>query len=199
MLSTISLQSQTDQLCEALDQKGYTWIDDAYPQNFFAQLQQECLQHLPVFRQAAIQNGVVSTIRSDHILWINPDLATAYQHVQQLEALGHALNQAFFLGIKNVEAHFACYQAGEFYGLHRDNPQQKNHRVISAVLYLSPNWQADDGGLLRLQDKHGQWLLIEPKPNRLAIFQSDLLHEVLPASAQRLSLTAWLRSDQALW
>lgn len=199
MLSTNLLQLQTDQLCQALDQKGYTWIDDAYPEAFFLQLQQECLQHLAGFREAAIQNGVVSSIRSDHILWINPELATASVHLQQLEALGQALNQAFFLGIKNVEAHYACYQAGEFYGLHRDNPQQKNHRVISAVLYLTQDWQTEHGGILRLQDKHGDWLSLEPKPNRLAIFQSDLLHEVLPAQMQRLSLTAWLRSDQALW
>jgi len=31
------------------------------------------------------------------------------------------------------------------------------------------------------------------------IFQSDLLHEVLKAQQQRLSITAWLRSGPVLW
>ena len=65
--------------------------------------------------------------------------------------------------------------------------------------YLHSERQPDWGGQLRLQDKHDQWHIIEPSPNRLAIFQSDLLHEVLPAKQQRLSSTAWLRSGNALW
>ena len=100
------------------------------------------------------------------------------------------------MGIKEVEAHFACYRAGEFYALHRDNPQQKNARVMSTVYYLHQDWQADWGGELHLQDKNQQWHTIQPKPNRIALFQSDLLHEVLPAKQQRLSITAWLRSSQ---
>jgi SM-20-related protein len=188
---------RSDQLCESIAEQGFALVDQAYTDDFLLQLGQECSQQLPAFRDAAIQNGVMSKIRSDHILWINQDLPTAYQHVLALEALGQVFNRAFFLGIKNIEAHFACYNSGEFYQLHRDNPQQKNHRVISAVLYLNQQWSTDWGGQLRLQDTHGQWHLISPIPNRLALFQSDLLHEVLPAQQQRLSITAWLRNDQA--
>ncbi len=83
----------------------------------------------------------MSTIRSDHILWINESLPIAEQHVETLTSFCQHLNQAFFLGIKEVEAHFACYNAGEFYALHRDNPQQKNDRIISTVYYLHPEWQ----------------------------------------------------------
>lgn len=53
------------------------------------------------------------------------------------------------------------------------------------------------GGELRLQDKHGEWHIILPRSNQLVIFQSDLLHEVLPAKQQRLSITAWLRQRPA--
>ncbi len=52
---------------------------------------------------------------------------------------------------------------------------------------------------LRLQDKNDKWHIVQPKPNRIALFQSDLLHEVLKAKHQRLSITAWLRNDNTMW
>ena len=188
-----------DQILNDLDQHGFALIDDAYSSEYTQALLEECTSHFNQFRDAAIQNGVMSQIRSDHILWINDELKIAQQHIDYLNALSEQLNQAFFLGIQEVEAHFACYNAGEFYALHRDNPQQKNGRLISTVYYLHEEWQEDWGGELRLQDKNEQWHVIAPKPNRIAIFQNNLLHEVIQAKQQRLSITAWLRSRSSIW
>ncbi len=188
-----------DKILNDLDQHGFALIDCAYTPEYTQALVQECTSHLTQFRNAAIQNGVVSDIRSDRILWLNEELDIAQQHIQYLNALSAHLNQAFFLGIQEAEAHFACYNAGEFYALHRDNPQGKNGRIISTVYYLHEKWQSDWGGELRLQDKNGQWHIIEPQPNRIAIFQSDLMHEVIEAKHQRLSITAWLRSGNSIW
>ncbi|MFZ0023509.1 2OG-Fe(II) oxygenase [Acinetobacter sp.] len=187
-----------DQILDDLDQHGFSIVDDAYSSEYQHAVSQECLNHLNKFRNAAIQNGVVSNIRSDHILWLQPEFQISHLHTQTLQQFSQVLNRAFYVGIKDVEAHFACYNAGEFYSLHRDNPQGKNGRMISSVYYLHEQWQADWGGELRLQDKHGQWHIIQPKPNRMALFQSDLLHEVLISKQQRLSITAWLRSDTSL-
>lgn len=187
-----------DQILDDLDQHGFSIIDDAYSSEYQHAVSQECLSHLNEFRNAAIQNGVVNNIRSDHILWLQPEFQISHLHIQTLQQFSQILNRAFYLGIKDVEAHFACYHAGEFYTLHRDNPQDKNGRMISSVYYLHGQWQTDWGGELRLQDKHGQWHIIQPKPNRMALFQSDLLHEVLISKQQRLSITAWLRSDTSL-
>lgn len=187
-----------EQILDDLDQHGFAVIDEAYTHAYTTQLIQECTQNLNSFREAAIQNGVMSNIRSDHILWLDPQLVIADQHVQVLERLGQILNRSFYLGIQNIEAHFACYQAGEFYALHRDNPQGKNGRILSSVYYLHEKWQEDWGGQLRLQDKNFQWHTLQPTPNRMVLFQSDLLHEVREAKQQRLSITAWLRSDRAL-
>lgn len=187
-----------DQILDDLDQHGFSIVDDAYSSEYQHAVSQECLSHLNKFRNAAIQNGVVNNIRSDHILWLQPEFQISHLHIQTLQQFSQILNRAFYLGIKDVEAHFACYHAGEFYTLHRDNPQDKNGRMISSVYYLHEQWQADWGGELRLQDKHGQWHIIQPKPNRMALFQSDLLHEVLISKQQRLSITAWLRSDTSL-
>lgn len=187
-----------EQILDDLDQQGFSIIDDAYEPEYIVDLIQECTHNLARFRDAAIQNGIVSKIRSDHILWLNEDLPVSHQHTQILQMLGQELNRAFYLSIKNIEAHFACYNAGEFYALHKDNPQGKNGRMISSVYYLHDEWQADWGGELRLQDKNGDWHVLEPKPNRIALFQSDLMHEVLLAKHQRLSITAWLRSDSSI-
>ena len=187
-----------DQILDDLDQHGFAIIDDAYSNDYVYQLIEECTSNLNRFREAAIQNGVISKIRSDHILWLNPELVISNHHVQALYSLGQELNRAFYLGIRDVEAHFACYNAVEFYALHRDNPQGKNGRMISAVYYLHEDWQDSWGGELHLQDKNNIWHVLQPKPNRIALFQSDLLHEVLKAKHQRLSITAWLRSDSTI-
>jgi len=187
-----------DQILDDLDQHGFTIIDHAYPAEYGLQLVAECTSNLNRFREAAIQNGVISNIRSDHILWINEELTIAQQHIDALKQLSQILNYSFYLGIQDVEAHFACYNAGEFYALHRDNPQGKNGRMISTVYYLHQEWQDDWGGKLHLQDKNNVWHTIDPQPNRIAMFQSDLLHEVLEAKHQRLSITAWLRSDNTV-
>lgn len=187
-----------DQILDNLDQHGFAIIDDVYPTDYVHALVHECTTHLNEFRAAAIQNGVISNIRSDHILWINDHLDIAQQHIDTLKQLSNTLNRSFYLGINDIEAHFACYNAGEFYALHRDNPQGKNGRMISTVYYLHEQWQEDWGGQLHLQDKNNQWHTIQPKPNRIAMFQSDLLHEVIEAKHLRLSITAWLRSDQQL-
>ncbi|MDC4473081.1 2OG-Fe(II) oxygenase [Acinetobacter baumannii] len=188
-----------DQILDDLNTHGFAIVNQAYSAEYHTQVAKECSHHFDEFREAGIQNGVVSTIRSDHILWINESLPVAEQHVETLTSFCQHLNQAFFLGIKEVEAHFACYNPGEFYALHRDNPQQKNDRIMSTVYYLHPQWQDDWGGQLRLQDKNDIWHIITPEPNRLVIFQSNLLHEVLVSKQQRLSITAWLRSGNSIW
>ncbi len=187
-----------DQILDDLDQHGFSIIDDAYSSEYIHQLVEECTSHLNQFRDAAIQNGIVSNIRSDHILWLHEELKISHQHTKTLYVLAEQFNRAFYLGINNIEAHFACYNSGEFYALHRDNPQGKNGRIISAVYYLHEDWQDDWGGELRLQDKNDQWHTLQPKPNRVALFQSDLLHEVLKAKHQRLSFTAWLRHNDSI-
>lgn len=197
--SSITTSWNIDKILDDLNESGFALIDHLYSSEYVSALVQECSFHLEQFRAAGVQNGVVSHIRSDHILWIDGQLPIAQQHIQVLQDLSQILNQAFYLGIKEVEAHFACYQAGEFYALHRDNPQKKNDRMISTVFYLHESWQEEFGGQLRLQDKNGNWHIIEPLPNRLAIFQSDLLHEVLLSNHQRLSITAWLRSSGSIW
>ena len=188
-----------DQIINDLEHQGFSIINNVHPQHYVNALVKECGANLNCFREAAIQSGLISAIRNDHILWINEELQIAQQHIETLSQLCRQLNQCFYLGLNEVEAHFARYNVGQLYALHRDNPQQKNDRVISTVYYLHQDWHSDWGGELRLQDKNEQWHIIIPHPNRMVIFQSNLLHEVMPAKQQRLSITAWLRRTAALF
>ncbi len=71
--------------------------------------------------------------------------------------------------------------------------------MISTVYYLHEDWQDGWGGELHLQDKNDIWHVLQPKPNRIALFQSDLLHEVFKKpSVNVYRLLQWLRSDSTI-
>lgn len=83
------------QILNDLDQHGFAVIDHAYQPEYHDQLIQECSAHFDEFRQAAVQNGVISNIRSDHILWIDEKFPIAQQHIQALHHLSEQLNRFF--------------------------------------------------------------------------------------------------------
>lgn len=181
----------------ALDQwaaQGYWVLDDLLPQPSLAALQ---AHGASLALQPARLTGaqLQQTIRSDRIHWLEADAGISGAYLDWLMALAQWLNRQFFLGIQRVEAHFAEYAPGAFYALHRDNPAGRRERAVSGVFYLNGHWQPQDGGQIRLQDLQGQWHEWLPLANRLVLFDSDLLHEVLPATRPRQSIASWLRRD----
>ena len=71
-----------DQILDDLNEFGFALIDDVYSNDYVQTLAHECTSHLAEFRAAGVQNGIVSHIRSDHILWINGQMPKAQQHIQ---------------------------------------------------------------------------------------------------------------------
>lgn len=184
---------------ERLAAQGFCVVDNALDSILLTALQQESTALLPEFEAAKISlGGTVSNIRRDRTRWLNTEDAAGGAYLQQLQHLSDALNQALYLGIRRSEAHYAHYDTGDFYKLHRDNPGSQNDRAISTVFYLNDDWASEDGGELRIQDSQQQWHAVLPLPNRLVIFQSDLLHEVCPANRPRKSIAGWLRRDDVL-
>lgn len=194
---------------DALVEQGFFIVDHACPVLLFENLMQESKQHQAEFQQARIaQGGLNQAIRGDSTRWLQPEDNAGRVYLALLEKLGHHLNQQLYSGIRRVEAHYASYATGDFYTLHRDNPlchrsgaesAPQQSRVISTVFYLNPVWQPDWHGELHLQDQQQQWHRILPLPNRLVIFQSNLLHEVCAASHERRSIAGWLRHDASLF
>lgn len=193
------LSRLTTEDLDLLATQGFCVIDAACDVSLLHALQQESDALLGTFSAAKIsQGGEVHAIRRDRTRWLEATDQAGSHYLNELAQLSDALNQQLYLGIRRAEAHYAYYDVGDFYKLHRDNPASQNDRAISTVFYLNENWSASDGGELRLQDNHQLWQHILPQANRLVIFQSDLLHEVCPAKRPRKSIAGWLRRDDSL-
>jgi SM-20-related protein len=155
------------------------------------------------FRRAMIGTGdnkVLRTdIRSDYVHWLDPASATPAQqdYLDELELLRLCINQNLYLGLFEFEGHLAWYPPGAYYRKHVDQFRGTEHRLVTAVLYLNDDWQAQDGGALRLyydRDDRERYQDIFPVGGTLVTFLTNgMFHEVLPAQRDRLSITGWFR------
>lgn len=139
-------------------------------------------------------------IRTDRVSWLDPDALTAAQrrYWEQLEQLRLAVNRQMFLGLFELEGHFAIYPPGTYYRKHLDQFRGIAGRQLSCILYLNEAWDETDGGQLRIYtdpDDPEAFEEVLPRGGQLVTFLSArFLHEVLPARRERLSLTGWLRT-----
>jgi SM-20-related protein len=140
-------------------------------------------------------------VRGDLTHWIpnlnsNPELIKVYQ---VLEEMKKALNEKLFLGLSELEIHWAYYPKGSFYRRHIDTHEKGSSRVLSWICYLNENWQSHHGGELKIYTSPEQ--IIEPLGGRVIAFLSqELAHEVLETHRERWSLTGWFhhRRDHVL-
>jgi len=146
------------------------------------------------------------SIRNDHVLWLdhhNPP-ESCLPFFNRLQEMARYFNRNLYLGIRDMEMHFAVYPEGAFYKRHLDVFQHTKARKISVVCYLNFGWVPDDGGQLRLylpqQDGSEQQFDILPVAGRLICFDSQSIeHEVLPGRRTRYSITGWLKDEQTLF
>lgn len=141
-------------------------------------------------------------IRGDSICWLEEPLLPAEQSLlASLEATGRGLNRGLYLGLHEIELHYACYPAGTGYARHIDQPQGHAARRLSSIVYLTEDWCEADGGLLRCAADGGGFREIKPRAGRLVLFLTEgREHEVLRTSRERLSITGWYlgRPEHAL-
>lgn len=142
----------------------------------------------------AASHALRPQLRGDRTLWLDDPrcgtAASAYLHA--LDALRLGLNRRLFLGLRELEAHYACYPPGTGYARHRDRFRDSDLRVMSLVSYLNTDWDEADGGALRLHAEGGG-VDVMPEGGSSVCFLSELEHEVLPAARERLSIAAWFR------
>lgn len=137
-------------------------------------------------------------IRGDSICWLDEGECAAERCLlDSLEHLRQRLNEAAFLGLFDLELHYAWYPPGSAYARHVDRPAGHEERRVSVVLYLNARWSPEDGGLLRMHADDGRCRDIEPVGGRLVLFLTEArAHEVLATRAERLSLTGWFRGRE---
>jgi SM-20-related protein len=119
-------------------------------------------------------------------------------YLDKISAVIEQLNYNFYLGIRDYECHFAHYPPGTFYKRHVDRHKNGSPRRVSSVLYLNSNWQPCDGGELVIYNTGGAVNRIEPIEGTLVIFLSELEHEVLLTSRDRMSITGWMLNETIL-
>lgn len=191
-----------EKIVAALAERGWCVAADFLSPAETAALRRECLalHDHGAFHRAGVGRGAASIraeIRGDHVLWLDESTAGPAQAMAlaKLEHLRQAVNQQLFLGLFDVELHFAVYPPGAGYKRHLDRFQDDDRRTLTVILYLNDHWQPADGGMLRFwpqQDEHA--FDIEPHGGTLVTFLSDQFwHEVMPAQRQRISLTGWFR------
>lgn len=193
-------------LIDHLAEHGLAVTTDLLAPSVIAALTQEVqlLWAGTAFKAAGVGRGaafqVRADIRSDHILWLDETRLTAPQaaYWTAMETLRQELNAQLFVGVQELEAHYAVYSPGASYQKHLDRFSTADERIISCSLYLNPNWDEADGGALRLYE--GQYSIdVYPHAGTLAIFRSDAIyHEVLPATRERFSLTGWFKRRSLL-
>lgn len=195
-------ESVVTELADNLAEKGWAVTDDLFAADFLQELLKEemLLFKDGQFKQAGIGKGVehkvVSEIRSDYVHWLDEENLSEFQQQfwQQMQELKQFLNREFFLGLKEMEFHFAVYPEGSFYKKHLDRFQRDSGRTISCVLYLNKDWQEGDGGQLRIYNKENH-TDVNPLFGRLVCFKSDEIeHEVLPTKKERYSITGWMKN-----
>jgi len=138
---------------------------------------------------------VNESIRSDSILWLDPGQSEACdRYLRTIDELRLTINRELFLGLVDLECHFALYPPGGFYQRHLDRFRDDDRRTVTVVLYLNDaDWCAADGGALRMYLPEGERDIL-PLGGTLVCFMSDRIpHEVLPARRPRLALTGWIR------
>jgi len=135
-------------------------------------------------------------IRGDSICWIRAPLLPAERSLlADFELLRLALNRTLLLGLFDLELHYALYPPGAGYDRHVDQPQGRQQRQVSLVLYLNPGWAPQSGGELRIFHEADRAEVIEPLGGRLVTFLSaGREHAVLATHRERLSVSGWFRT-----
>ncbi|MFM0014356.1 2OG-Fe(II) oxygenase [Paraburkholderia sediminicola] len=180
---------------------GWSEQDNFFPPDLTLALALECttLAAAGMLTLARVSQGAARSlqpnIRDDQIQWLEAGQSEACdRYLAIMEALRITLNHRLFLGLEEYESHFALYTPGASYLQHRDQFRHDDSRTVSCVVYLNADWLPEHGGALRLHPEGLGMRDIAPVGSRIAVFLSaDMLHEVLPATRDRLSLAGWFR------
>jgi SM-20-related protein len=190
-----------EKIIDDLVENGFTIIDDLLLTEQSHSIKNRLLELKAEdeFKKSGIGKAVLhqvdESIRGDFIRWIetddlHPSIECYYQFIENFIAFA---NRSLYLNLKDLESHYTFYPPGKGYLKHRDRFREKPHRVLSMVYYLNENWQPGDGGELDIFDQRIKKLqTIAPRMNRLVVFKSEMVHEVLPSIQSRYSLTTWL-------
>lgn len=202
-------QINFEALINSLSAQGYVICENFLPEQTILALHDEAHKRYANLEMRAAKTGLQnqsqqSNIRGDQIVWLDEQIenSAVQAYFEQMHTLRTLLNQYLFMNLQALETHFAIYPIGGAYQKHLDqfsHGSDAKARQLSSILYLNNDWQADDGGELRLYLNEIEYLDILPTAGKLVLFLSaQFWHEVRPAKRERVSLTGWFRSRSQL-
>lgn len=195
-----------DEIILLLNRQGWAVSDTAVPASWQDTLLAQARQ---LWETGQFSDGEIGrsqrdarqpAVRGDSICWVPPgsDLAE-HPFFAWMAQFRQVLNDRYAMGLRSQEFHFARYGEGTGYKKHIDQHRGSDHRKVSIVLYLNPDWNPAHGGELSLYDPYDLDTEIQrvvPLGARLVVFVSGVIpHEVRPCTQPRWSLTGWLRTD----
>ena len=134
-------------------------------------------------------------VRGDSIYWLDRKHNDIHENefFDLMDRFVGYLNSTCYTGITGYEFHYTLYEKGSFYRRHLDQFRNNGSRQYSMVMYLNSDWQEIDGGELRIYES-GSTQNIAPVNGKSVFFKSsELEHEVMPTTANRMSITGWLK------
>jgi SM-20-related protein len=190
-------------ICSQVAEHGYAVVPAFMSQAAVGALAAECKRRdsQGEFAPAGVGRGerrvLRRTVRGDRILWLDEvDAAPSERPLRRaFDDLRAALNASLFLGLFDLEAHYAIYPPGASYARHRDrfDDERGPERVLSCVLYLNPRWTPADGGALRLHLDDAVRDVLPAAGTLVAFLSARFEHEVLPATRERMAVSGWFR------
>ncbi|HMQ05789.1 MAG TPA: 2OG-Fe(II) oxygenase [Saprospiraceae bacterium] len=143
-----------------------------------------------------VNHAIHHDIRKDNIMWLEEDTGNEPErmfHNTIWDFAGY-MNSTCFTGIKYLEFHYACYEAGAFYKRHLDRFKNDDARIFSIITYLNKDWNELFGGQLILYLPDGE-RRINPEFGISVFLKSDQIeHEVIHSTHQRYSITGWFKT-----
>ncbi|RED52243.1 2OG-Fe(II) oxygenase [Aestuariispira insulae] len=195
-------------VADALVHRGFAHVTGLLEEALFHQLRAEliALDAQDQLDRAGIGRGddftVKTAVRGDYTKWIDGDTLAECLLLERLEQVRLEMNEQLMLGLFEVEAHYAAYPPGSFYARHTDSFRGAKNRILSLVMYLNPDWRAEEGGLLTLfADEAAQrpFTAVRPELGHAVLFLSEEMpHEVTKAQRSRYSIAAWYHCHQPL-
>lgn len=201
-----NLESAYDLIADQLAETGYCIL----PQFLPAHLNHALYQRVSgldedEFHQAGIGRDLDfqldNTVRRDETRWLNPAHPTDSAYIDYMADFRLAINRRLFMGLFDYESHYAHYAPGAFYKRHMDAFKGQLNRVLTTVLYLNPEWQAEDGGELLIYAPESEQVIETVSPNfgTFVIFLSEQFpHEVVKSLRDRYSIAGWFRLKDPL-
>jgi len=196
------LNHKVENILNELEQQGWSVQENFFSNTLIQELKKTLtsLRDKGILKQAGIGRKndfhIEQSIRSDENAWFDENSINKSQikFLEITEQLQNSINEKLYLGLFELEIHFALYAPNAFYKRHLDQHKNQDTRVITIITYLNEYWDKEDGGELQLYLNNGQTVSVVTKAGTLVCFMSaEFEHEVLPAKRERASLTGWFR------